>query len=146
MSNRKKVKNLCVEVESTKIIIMGSEIVMSSNGIKVSFDASTRLYGMLAHFVDNYKNGTEEDKTEAKNALITVCGVIFSCVTLSGDIEFIQVVAEYFDKIVNKQEVLPEEGVFGEKEYNKLIADKEEEKNLLNGSTEESSDESKIAD
>ena len=70
MSNRKKVKNLCVEVESTKIIIIGSEIVMRSNGIKVSFDASTRLYGMLAHFVDNYKNGTEEDKTEAKNALL----------------------------------------------------------------------------
>lgn len=145
MSNRKKVKNLCVEVESTKIMIIGSEIVMSSNGIKVSFDASTRLYGMLAHFVDNYKNGTEEDKTEAKNALITVCGVIFSCVTLSGDIEFIQVVAEYFDKIVNKQEALPEE-VFGEKEYNKLIADKEEENNLLTGSMEESSDESRRAD
>ena len=146
MSNRKKVKNLCVEVESTKIMIIGSEIVMSSNGIKVSFDASTRLYGMLAHFVDNYKNGTEEDKTEAKNALITVCGVAFSCVTLSGDIEFIEVVAEYFDKIVNKQEALPEEEVFGEKEYNKLIADKEEEKNLLNGSMEESSDESKKTD
>ena len=139
MSNRKKVKNLCVEVESTMIMVIGSEIVMSSNGIKVSFDASTSLYGMLAHFVDNYKNGTEEDKTEAKNALTTVCGVIFSCVTLSGDIEFIQVVSEYFDKIVNKQEALPEEEVFGEKEYNKLMADKEEEKNLLNGSMEESS-------
>ena len=146
MSNRKKVKNLCVEVESTKIMIIGSEIVMSSNGVKVSFDASTRLYGMLAHFVDNYKNGTEEDKTEAKNALITVCGVIFSCVTLSGDIEFIQVVAEYFDKIVNKQEVQQEEEVFGEKEYNKLISDKEEEKNLLNGSMEESSNESERTD
>mgnify|MGYP003590362528 FL=1 len=146
MSNRKKVKNLCVEVESTKIMIIGSEIVMSSNGVKVSFDASTRLYGMLAHFVDNYKNGTEEDKTEAKNALITVCGVAFSCVTLSGDIEFIQVVAEYFDKIVNKQEVQQEEEVFGEKEYNKLISDKEEEKNLLNGSMEESSNESERTD
>ena len=134
MSNKAKIKSLSLEVGGYRVRLTNSEVIISSNGCKVSYDLTTKFYGLLSHFIENIKNGTEEERTEAEAALTTVCGVSMVSCAMASNVDFCKLAIGFFNDLMNNQESVEETETFGEAEYNRMLDEKEKDKKLFNES------------
>ena len=134
MSNKAKIKSMSLEVGGYRVRLTNSEVIISSNGCKVSYDLTTKFYGLLSHFIENIKNGTEEERTEAEAALTTVCGVAMVSCAMASNVDFCKLAIGFFNDLLNNQESVDETETFGEAEYSRLLEEKEKDKKLFNES------------
>ena len=136
MSNKAKIKSMSLEVGGYRVRLTNSEVIISSNGCKVSYDLTTKYYGLLSHFIENIKNGTEEERTEAEAALTTICGVSMVSCAMSSNVDFCKLAIGFFNDLLNNQGSVEETETFGEAEYNRMLEEKEKDKKLFNQSDE----------
>ena len=136
MSNKAKIKSMSLEVGGYRVRLTNSEVIISSNGCKVSYDLTTKFYGLLSHFIENMKNGTEEERTEAEAALTTICGVSMVSCAMASNVDFCKLAIGFLNDLLNNQESVEEPETFGEAEYNRLLEEKEKDKKLFNESDE----------
>ena len=134
MSNRKKVKNgllIKAEVSGYKFEVYTDKVAVSKGFGKYEFNLGTTEYNLYADIVNSYLNApTQEDKEEAKLALITLAGTAFSVLLYHKDEKFIKYVLQYFTDELNKP-LLDETEQFGKEEYDKLIEKQNKDKEII---------------
>ena len=134
MSNRKKVKNgllIKAEVSGYRFEVYTDKVSVSKGFGKYEFNLGTTEYNLYADIVNSYLNApTQEDKEEAKGALITLAGTAFSVLLYHKDEKFIKYVLQYFADELNKP-LVEETEQFGKEEYDKLIEKQKKEKEII---------------
>ena len=134
MSNRKKVKNgllIKAEVSGYKFEVYTDKVAISKGFGKYEFNLGTTEYNLYAEVVNSYLNSpTQEDKEEAKGALITLAGTAFSVLLYHKDENFIKYVLQYFADELNKP-LVEETEHFGKEEYDKLIEKQNKDKEII---------------
>ena len=134
MSNRKKVKNgllIKAEVSGYKFEVYTDKVAVSKGFGKYEFNLGTTEYNLYAEIVNSYLNApTQEDKEEAKLALITLAGTAFSVLLYHKDENFIKYVLQYFTDELDKP-LVEETEQFGKDEYDKLIEKQNKDKEII---------------
>ena len=134
MSNRKKVKNwllIKAEVSGYKFEVYTDKVAVSKGFGKYEFNLGTTEYNLYAEIVNSYLNApTQEDKDEAKCALITLAGTAFSVLLYHKDENFIKYVLQYFAYELDKP-LVEETEQFGKEEYDKLIEKQNKDKEII---------------
>lgn len=134
MSNRKKVKNgllIKAEVSGYKFEVYTDKIAVSKGFGKYEFNLGTTEYNLYAEIINSYLNApTQEDKEEAKGALITLAGTAFSVLLYHKDEKFIKYVLQYFTNELDKP-LVDETEQFGKEEYDKLIEKQNKDKEII---------------
>lgn len=134
MSNRKKVKNgllIKAEVSGYKFEVYTDKVAVSKGFGKYEFNLGTTEYNLYAEIVNSYLNApTQEDKEEAKVALITLAGTAFSVLLYHKDENFIKYVLQYFTDELNKP-LVEEAEQFVKEEYDKLIEKQNKDKEII---------------
>lgn len=134
MSNRKKVKNgllIKAEVSGYKFEVYTDKVAVSKGFGKYEFNLGTTEYNLYAEIVNSYLNApTQEDKEEAKVALITLAGTAFSVLLYHKDEKFIKYVLQYFADELNKP-LVEETEHFGKEEYDRLVEKQNKDKEII---------------
>ena len=134
MSNRKKVKNgllIKAEVSGYKFEVYTDKVAVSKGFGKYEFNLGTTEYNLYAEIVNSYLNApTQEDKEEAKLALITLAGTASSVLLYHKDEKFIKYVLQYFTDELDKP-LVEETEQFGKDEYDRLIEKQNKDKEII---------------